>query len=345
MSVQTHVVRKKIGISPFRGSWIKILSLTLACVLLAGAVIGAVQITRANPEQWLPEQGIVEFERANPVHTATADVGTLREELQLPGALRAVCVLPDGPGEGFRQTAPQPGEGGNFDYYWYGYVAPKEEAALRAAGGLVVYTIYYADGHEAWRVHGTYNGLDEGFYACDQAGNVTGFVTFLPAEWTGSYNAQQEGTYTLTAKLAGASFSGVLPTAEITVSDFSSLSAVLSCGSGECGEGCDDPSHSHIAGAPMPASAPPEPLPIPPLSDCACGIDSTSRPWEHNVGCQYYAAPACTCPGGKHDPGNKDCLTWQPPLIMPTSIGGGGANDVSGDNTMTACAPTSGNAA
>ena len=332
MSVQDYAVRKRKGISRAAG---KLLALLFACVLMAGAALGNMQFTRADFEQRAGD--IIGFERMNPVYTETVDLGTPLEGFQLPEALRAVFALVGVSGEDFSQTVP-PSEGGNYVYYDYGYVAPKEEAAIREAGGLVIYTVYYAQGDKAYRVHGTYNGLDEGFYACDQTGNITGFVADQPVSWTGSYNAQKTGTYTFTAKLSG--FSGAFPRAEITVTDFRLLPDGAACDDG-CGDGCLEHDHSPDGSEP-PAFAPAS---IPALSDCACGIDTASKPWEHNLGCQYYAAPPCTCPGGTHSAVNKDCLQWQPPLFAPAagSINGGGANDIASENVMIACAPSSNN--
>ncbi|MCL1797173.1 MAG: hypothetical protein FWG24_02455, partial [Eggerthellaceae bacterium] len=97
---------------------------------------------------------IIGFERKiNPVYTEGVEYGTARDALGLPKTLRAVCEIAEISQVGFVQTAPVPDKEDNFDYYWYGYVAPRGEANLRFSGELVIYTIYYADGTQAFRVH------------------------------------------------------------------------------------------------------------------------------------------------------------------------------------------------
>ncbi|MCL2514172.1 MAG: hypothetical protein FWF08_09730, partial [Oscillospiraceae bacterium] len=304
---------------------------------------------------------IISFERENPAYTDWVDAGTGRDELRLPTSLRAVCELsadPEAEVKGFRQTAPAANGDGNYDYYWYGYVAPRDEAELRKTGKLVIYTIYYEDGHEEYRVHGTYNGENECFYACNESGKVIGIVLNVPVEWNGAYIPNTLKTYKLTAKIAdGLAYSGTAPTAEVTVQDMANLpidehatcdrpdyvldpevlknaEKALSFDDCACPEGTLGHSDKNC------------PFYVP-LADCDCGIDANSLPWEHNIECEYNSKPVCTCEGGKHDPGNNKCLIWNKPgQIVPLSINGDPSptsNDTIGDNVMLNQAPTSGN--
>ena len=113
--------------------------------------------------------------------------------------------------QGFRQTEPPAGENDR-----YGYAAPEDEARLRESGQFVIYTLYYEDGSEAYRVYGTYDGENEGFYACDEDGNIFGIVLDVPVIWEGPYDADAPGTYTLTAQIEGYDYDGAMPTAVIT---------------------------------------------------------------------------------------------------------------------------------
>ena len=343
---------------------------------------------------------ITEFERINPVYTETVDNKTVIDDLSLPETLWAVVEVEipetnddtaaaetDGDSEDmseteppkpvFTQTAPAADEDGDYDYYWYGYVTPANEDELRDAGELVIYTIYYADGTEAYRVHGKYGDMDEAFYECDENGEIFGIVKDIPIAWTcKDYKAEEAGTYTFTAKLAdGYEYDGELPTAEITVKagdeeeedqDYDDCEEVdCTCGTTtdkhdkncdlwtpECT--CDQADNGHVKGCPLwnPECTCPEetighknpdcPYYVP-LADCDCGIDADCKPWQHQEGCRYFGPVECTCKGGEHDPGNTDCLKHV--LIQTFSIGGGGTNDVTGDNLMLANTPTSGNAA
>gem|GEM_PF-2385873 len=253
--------------------------------------------------------------------------------------------------EGFVQTAPVPDEDENFDYYWYGYVAPRGEEELRAADELVIYTIYYADETRAYRVHGTYNGADEGFYACDKQGTIFGVVLDVPVTWKGSYKASQEGTYSFTAQMKGFKFDGEVPFAEVTVLD-EDLSPHEH--DGDC-----DHEDENILGDEAQAQEQPN----------APEQESTLGP----------LAVECTCENGLHDAANAECPEYNSeatfaldegieveyaqslgeenliaPMeaelgegisIMPMGIGinGGGTNDIAQDDWMLTRAPTVGN--
>ncbi|MDR2715279.1 MAG: hypothetical protein LBB46_00835, partial [Coriobacteriaceae bacterium] len=297
---------------------------------------------------------IIEFEQGNPVFDGLAELGTPRNYLPLPEAVRAVCPLPASQGEGFQQTLPVPDEEENYEYFWYGYVAPRGAEDLHAAGLPVVYTIYYADGRQSYRVHGTYGGANEGFFACDEQGNVTAAVVEVPVTWRGKYNATEEGTYTFIAKVEGFDFEGEAPTAQIALYSQEALQAAEAasdsgcCGDtlaeGYCGDvdGC-----AHTGGLALHG---PDAVPAGDVVYDTDGLDG---------------AIACACPEGAHDPDNAECPGSAPfasflddegaPAlslggdgegisIMPLGIGpnGNGANDRAQDNYMYTQSPTSG---
>ena len=119
--------------------------------------------------------------------------------------------------KGFQQTEPLAQKDGSYEYEQYGYVAPENEKELRKSEQLVIYTVSYEDGIEAYRVYGTYDGENEGFYACDEDGNVFGIVVDVPVTWYGSYDADTPDKYTFTAQIDDYDYSGRIPTAVITV--------------------------------------------------------------------------------------------------------------------------------
>ena len=119
----------------------------LACLLLWSVFaqpLCAAGITLELPGR---KPGITLFERHNPVYSMIVDQGTGAAELELPDTLRAVCPLKDVQMDGFVQARPQRGSSGgqdDYDYYYYGYVAPWNQEELYRENKPVVYTIYYA---------------------------------------------------------------------------------------------------------------------------------------------------------------------------------------------------------
>ncbi|MCL2106821.1 MAG: SpaA isopeptide-forming pilin-related protein [Oscillospiraceae bacterium] len=114
--------------------------------------------------------------------------------------------------KGFRQTEPPPGENDR-----HGYAAPEDEALLRESGQLVLYLLDRGEEDGAFRVYGTYDGENEGFYACDENGSVTGVIRDIPVTWNGAYDGDTPGVYTLKARIAGYHYSGAMPAAVIEV--------------------------------------------------------------------------------------------------------------------------------
>jgi len=225
--------------------WVSGLTIAMGFVLIVTSVLKG---TQGSPNY----DTIQYFEQANPVHEVSVDAGTAWEQLGLPSSLRAVFtfvlneVMGEAAGEsiadenagdefpadditdeaagnepavevGFEQTEPPVGSDGSYEYLQYGYAAPEDKDELLESGRPVIYIFYNEDGSEAYRVHGTYNGGDEGFFACDEDGNITGIVRDIPVTWQGVYDGNRPGTYTLTARAGKLNYSGEMPTAVITV--------------------------------------------------------------------------------------------------------------------------------
>jgi len=351
------------------GTGKKVLAIVTAVVIALVMFLGVAIPLTMKPTLANPASGrIISFERVNPVYTEWVEIGTAREDLRLPQTLRAVCGLPEDAGK-FTQTAPVAGADGDYDYYWYGYVAPMDEDILRLGKKTVVYTIYYADGREAYRVHGEMENVGEGFFACDENGNISGVVYDVPVIWSGRYNADRLGEYTFRASVSGIRFNGTNPVAKITVGEpREDHDDHSDCGS-DCGGHetepeviiectCGEEDTGHMRDCPLwnPECICPEeganghtkacPYWVP-LADCECGIDSTNMPWQHMADCELFEEPslengACSC-DGKHDPENKFCLLWKAPLFVPAGLTITGPNDIAGNNFINANTPTSGN--
>ena len=183
----------------------------IACLLLFGVFaqpLYAAGITLELPRNKLP---IMFFERRNPVYSMIVEEGTEIPRLELPRTLRAVRPLENIRMENFVQARPQPGllDGtDDYDYYYYGYVAPRGAEELYKKQEPVVYTIYYAeDSHgtaEAYRVYGSMGGGENAWYACSSDGTITGEIEEVPVSWdTGNYDGNRAGTYVLKGKVRG----------------------------------------------------------------------------------------------------------------------------------------------
>jgi len=191
------------------------------------------------------EAAILYFENLDTICEIYVNAGTAQEDLGLPPSLRAIIkTVSDDPADnefesggiinesengieiegdeiadekGFRQTEPRIGDDGEYNYGRHGYIAPENEYYLRETDQLVIYTLYYADGSKAYRVHGSYGGNNEGFYACSEYGNIIGIISDIPVTWEGEYDGSVPGTYILTARAANFDYSGVMPVAVIKV--------------------------------------------------------------------------------------------------------------------------------
>lgn len=285
---------------------------------------GDEMVTTSETEA-VPET-ILSFERMNPVYTETVDYGTPEEDLELSGTLRAVVEMEvpkalkaaetkgvsgtdvSGSDSLFVQTAPAAVEEGYYDYYWYGYVAPRNEQELRLTGELVIYTIYYADETEGYRVHGTYAGLEEGFYACDKEGNITGIVKEVAVTWSRTvYEPEEADTYTFTAEPEeGYEYEGEDPTAEITVEEKEEETAAEeSDGETMAGESDDETTESEsVEDAESHSHDELE-------EECTCGTTTD----KHDETCIFYT-PECTC--DQEESGHiKGCPLWNPDCTCP----------------------------
>ena len=271
-------------------------SYRLICVVLAVVLLLALAVPGLAEHQWSNQ--IHSFERTDPVYDETVELGTARDALHLPDTLRAIVGIPEEMDVStFLQAAPEAdtSDGSeSFDYYWYGYVAPKGADALVEAGEKAIYTIYYANGDLAYRLYGSIEGSENLWFACDEAGNITGAVLDIPVEWSGSYDGETAGTYTFTARVSGESsyhWSGSAPTASIYVAqddgsdDDHSDEPVCTCGAQP------DENGVTLHAEDCPCYTAPEPA-------CTCG----AQPDENGVtvhaeDCPCYTAsePVCTC--------------------------------------------------
>ena len=300
-------------------------SYRLICMVLAAVLLLALAVPGLAEHQW--SDRIRSFERVDPVYDEAVELGTAQESLHLPETLRAIVDIPEELDvTTFVQAAPEAdtSDGStSFDYYWYGYVAPQDADALVEAGEKAIYTIYYADGQLAYRLYGSIAGSENLWFACDEAGNITGAVLDIPVTWSGSYDGETAGTYTFTASVSAESpyhWSGSAPSAQIYVLAGSTeeeheAEPVCTCGAqpGEDGvtvhaEDCP----CFVAQEPVCTcgAQPGEdgvtvhaedcPLYVMVLTDCHCGSDgeaiaAENFPWVHQEDCRYFSPTECMC--------------------------------------------------
>ena len=300
-------------------------SYRLICMVLAAVLLLALAVPGLAEHQW--SDRIRSFERVDPVYDEAVELGTVQESLHLPETLRAIVDIPEELDvTTFVQAAPEAdtSDGStSFDYYWYGYVAPQDADALVEAGEKAIYTIYYADGQLAYRLYGSIAGSENLWFACDEAGNITGAVLDIPVTWSGSYDGETAGTYTFTASVSAESpyhWSGSAPSAQIYVLAGSTeeeheAEPVCTCGAqpGEDGvtvhaEDCP----CFVAQEPVCTcgAQPGEdgvtvhaedcPLCVMVLTDCHCGSDgeaiaAENFPWVHQEDCRYFSPTECMC--------------------------------------------------
>ena len=313
-------------------------SYRLICMVLAAVLLLALAVPGLAEHQWSDQ--IRSFERIDPVYDEAVELGTAQESLHLPETLRAIVDIPEELDvTTFVQAAPEAdtSDGStSFDYYWYGYVAPQNADALVEAGEKAIYTIYYADGQLAYRLYGSIAGSENLWFACDEAGNITGAVLDIPVTWSGSYDGETAGTYTFTASVSAESpyhWSGSAPSAQIYVLAGSTeeeheAEPVCTCGA--------QPGEDGVT-----VHAEDCPLYVVVLTDCHCGVDgeaiaADNFPWAHQEDCRYFSPVECMCrelveteiedyddhtgeylgthteyvPGDfshVHDPSNRDC--------------------------------------
>lgn len=322
-------------------------SYRLICMVLAAVLLLALAVPGLAEHQW--SDRIRSFERVDPVYDEAVELGTVQESLHLPETLRAIVDIPEELDvTTFVQAAPEAdtSDGStSFDYYWYGYVAPQDADALVEAGEKAIYTIYYADGQLAYRLYGSIAGSENLWFACDEAGNITGAVLDIPVTWSGSYDGETAGTYTFTASVSAESpyhWSGSAPSAQIYVlAGSTEEEPVCTCGA-QPGE---DGVTVHAEDCPLYVMV---------LTDCHCGsdgeaIDAENFPWVHQEDCRYFSPTECMCrelveteiedydghtgeylgthteyiPGDfshVHDPSNRDCLLYGKDTVRVTKL-------------------------
>ena len=266
-------------------------SYRLICMVLAAVLLLALAVPGLAEHQW--SDRIRSFERVDPVYDEAVELGTAQESLHLPDTLRAIVDIPEELDvTTFVQAAPEAdtSDGStSFDYYWYGYVAPQDADALVEAGEKAIYTIYYADGQLAYRLYGSIAGSENLWFACDEAGNITGAVLDIPVTWSGSYDGETAGTYTFTASVSAESpyhWSGSAPSAQIYVlAGSTEEEPVCTCGAQPGEDGVT------VHAEDCPCFVAPEPV-------CTCG----AQPGEdgvtvHAEDCPCFVAPepVCTC--------------------------------------------------
>lgn len=291
-------------------------SYRLICVVLAVVLLLALAVPGLAEHQWSNQ--IHSFERTDPVYDETVELGTARDALHLPDTLRAIVGIPEEMDvSSFLQAAPEAdtSDGSeSFDYYWYGYVAPKGADALVEAGEKAIYTIYYANGDLAYRLYGSIEGSENLWFACDEAGNITGAVLDIPVEWSGSYDGETAGTYTFTARVSGESsyhWSGSAPTASIYVAqddgsdDDHSDEPVCTCGAQPDENGVT----VHAEDCPCYVSK---------EIHCTCTVGEDVVSSDHDASCPFYqAALLCTCGLATNEPSEQhaeDCPCYVLPL-------------------------------
>ena len=322
-------------------------SYRLICMVLAAVLLLALAVPGLAEHQW--SDRIRSFERVDPVYDEAVELGTAQESLHLPETLRAIVDIPEELDvTTFVQAAPEAdtSDGStSFDYYWYGYVAPQDADALVEAGEKAIYTIYYADGQLAYRLYGSIAGSENLWFACDEAGNITGAVLDIPVTWSGSYDGETAGTYTFTASVSAESpyhWSGSAPSAQIYVlAGSTEAEPVCTCGA-QPGE---DGVTVHAEDCPLYVMV---------LTDCHCGSDgeaiaAENFPWVHQEDCRYFSPTECMCrelveteiedydghtgeylgthteyiPGDfshVHDPSNRDCLLYGKDTVRVTKL-------------------------
>ena len=277
----------------------RLLSLLLAAVVLTGLIVPALAEI-----EWPTK--IERFERYNPVYSGVVEPGTAKEDLGLPEYLRAVIPLDElelDPAS-FAQAEPEVDMSDgytHYDYYYYGYVAPKDVDKLYENGELAIYAIYYADqenpetvGEVAYRVYGSINGSENVWFACDEAGNISGVVLDIPVTWEdGGYDPETEGEYLFTANITGYTYGEARPFAKITVKNIEAADGSHDHGDEEspkctCGAQPDKNGViTHTADCPLYAEE----------IHCTCEVGEDTYSDEHAEDCPYFEKEEllCTC--------------------------------------------------
>lgn len=106
----------------------------VCAILLIVVMILPLAVTGMSEIQW--SGSIVSFEQYDPVYSAAVELGTAESGLSLPETLRAIVDIPEQMDVNtFVQAEPKSDTTDgteSFDYYWYGYVAPKNAEEIYA---------------------------------------------------------------------------------------------------------------------------------------------------------------------------------------------------------------------
>ena len=261
----------------------------LLMVVMITALVPAF-VTAESPHK------IEKFERLSPVYTEVVNLGTQKDELNLPNTIRGIVSLKEYEldATSFVQAEPvaDMSDGyAHYDYYYYGYVASKNVTDNYASGEEAIYSIFYAKqdasgeatdavGEVGYRVYGSMNGTENTWFACDDAGVINGVVIDIPITWKDNgYDKDIAGEYTFTASFANYSYSGAKPFAAITVEGSSSESDASTLEH-------DEESH------------------------CICDLAKDEYSDAHAQECPYYLDNSCNCSYGKNESSDEhaeDC--------------------------------------
>lgn len=291
----------------------RVLSLILAITLIVTLIS-----TVIAEIQW-PET-LNRFERYNPVYSQTVDNGTQRGDLTLPEHLRAEVSIPEEIDlSTFTQAQPEADTSDgyeSYDYYWYGYIAPKNVEELYKNGELAIYTISYADKDNdnvtdkvEYRVYGSVEGSETLWFTCDEQGNITGAILDVPVIWSGDYDAQTAGEYTFKATVdpqSAYSWNGKKPIATVIVKEAAASGDETAADIHEASSEGEDVSQNITENEPI------EQIPDEVVADgatqeeiiddvvslnfpCSCGGENTPNAWEHALDCENYSPIECMC--------------------------------------------------
>lgn len=307
----------------------------LLALLLAAAVLVVLVVPALAEMEWPTK--IQRFEHNNPAYTQVVEIGTAKADLKLPETLRAVIPLDELEldGASFVQAQPEVDLSDgytHYDYYSYGYVAPKHAEELYAAGEKAIYTIYYADredprkvGEVAYRLFGSMGGSENLWFACDEAGAITGVVLDIPVTWSdGGYDPATPGEYTFTASFSGYTYGQARPFAKITVEELAAEEG-CTCGAAE-GEahGEDCPLHLHSENENSAdctcGAQPDETGKVAHAADCplyekeihcSCAVGEDAYSDQHGLDCPYFEKEElrCTCAQQTNEKGDRHDLT------------------------------------
>lgn len=354
----------------------------LAVVLIIALLLSLFPVfPMAQEQQWSNQ--IQRFERRNPIDTKTVEPGTKREELNLAEYVRAVVDIPEGMDTStFKEAKPEVDLSDgyeHYDYFDYGYIAPKDKTKTKDGKELSIYQLNYDDqeqgkGETAYRIYGSVAGSDNVWFACKEDGQITGAVLDVPVDWSGDYQPDKIGEYTFTAQCSDYEYAAEPPTVVITVRETPDVED-------KHDHGDEEPTQSEETVNTDPEAADEEETPqSQPLADCHCGkdgtpIDANNFPWAHQPDCKYYGPVECLCreqieeevdvededgtthkeiitvPGEYthvHDKNNKDCPLYGKELEENSRSGRSinsrtGSNSDAQDDFMTEQSPTSGN--